>query len=85
MTRRENLDSGPHSLGLVRGFLGMACRIDIYIRSAWGDDDDKDDPGHHKKTPKELADAVVQFERGIAHASLDLCVCNAYLFLGIVQ
>lgn len=34
----------------------------------WGDDK----PEHRKKTPKELAEAVVHFERGIARAGLDL-------------
>ena len=81
MRRKSN--SGRHFHGLVRFILEVARQFDIYIRSAWGDDDDKNDPEHHRKTAKELADAVVHFEHDIARASLDLCVFNPYVSLGI--
>lgn len=40
---------------------------------AWGDDDDEDKP-EPKKSARQLAQAVVHFEREMARASLDLCV-----------
>jgi hypothetical protein len=57
--------------------LFLACDptlIDV-IAQAWGDDDDEDKPTPKpKKSAEELARAVVDFEREMARASLDLCV-----------
>ena len=52
---------------------GSPIFVDI-IMTAWGDDDNEEPNPAPKKSAKELASAVVHFEREIAHASLDLCV-----------
>lgn len=45
------------------------------IPLAWGDDDDETPT---KKTPRELAESVVEFEGRIAEASLDLCEISLF-------